>query len=103
MPRCIFAAYGTLLLPTDKANIIHAVEAAKLPLLVDAHAQSTSVASGAASSVRCDERETTDRAPRVLIIDAMAIVQCMKTPRMTSIVHLKTTCNARIERMVIGR
>ena len=97
--RCIFAANGTLLLPTDNASIIHALETTKLPLLAETHAQSIFVANGVTSSVRCDERETTDRAPRVLIIDAMAVVQCMK---MTSIVHIKTTCNAMIERIVIG-
>ena len=91
----------TVILPSDKASIIHAIEAAKLPVLADAHAQSTSVASVAAPSVTRDERETTDRAPRVLIIDALAVVQCIKkTPIMTSIVHLKTAFNARIERMV---
>ena len=62
-----FAADGTLLLPTDNASIIHAVDAAKLPLLADAHAQRTSVASVAGSSVTSVERETTDRAPLVLI------------------------------------
>ena len=93
----------TVILPSDKASIIHAVEAAKLPLVTGAPAQSTSITSLAASSVSSDERETTDRAPRVLIIDAMAVVQCIKkTPIMTSILHLKTAFNARIERMVIG-
>ena len=88
---------------SDKASIIHAVEAAKLPLPADAHAQSTSDASVSASSVPSDERETTVRAPRVLIIDAMAVVQCIKkTPSITSILHLNTAFNARIERMVIG-
>ena len=53
--------------------------------------------------VPIDERETTDRAPCVLIIDAMAVVQCIKkTPIMTSILHLKTAFNARFERMVIA-
>ena len=93
----------TVLLSCDKANIIHSDEAAKLLLLADAHTQSTSVASVAAPSVPRDERETTDRAPRVLIIDAMAVVQCIKkTPIMTSILHLKTAFNARIGRVVIG-
>ena len=78
VPRCIFAADGTLLLLTDKASIIHAVEAAKLPLLADAHAQSTPVASFAASSDPIDERETTDRAPRLFIIDVIAVVLCIK-------------------------
>ena len=64
----------TVLLPSDKASIIHAVVAAKLLLLADAHVQSTSVASEAASSVSSDELETTDRAPRVLIIDSMVTV-----------------------------
>ena len=92
----------TVILPSDKASIIHAIEAAKLPVLADAHAQSKSVASVAAPSVPRDERETTDRAPRVLIIDALAVVQCIKkTPIMTSIVHLKTACTAIIERVVI--
>ena len=100
VPRCIFAASFPLIL---KANVSHAVEAVKLPLLADAHAQSTSVANVAASSVPIDERETTDRAPRVLITDAMTVVQCVKkTPNMTSILHLKTGINARIEQMVIG-
>ena len=92
----------TVLLPIDKASIIHAIEAAKPLVLADAHAQSTSVASVAAPSVPRDERETTDRSPRVLILDAMAVVQCIKkTPIMTSIRHLKTAFNARIERVVI--
>ena len=92
----------TVLLPIDKASIIHAIEAAKLLVLADAHAQSTSVASVAAPSIPRDERETTDRSPRVLIIDAMAVVQCIKkTPIMTSIRHLKTACTAIIERVVI--
>ncbi len=44
-----------------------------------------------------------DRAPRAYIIDAMAVVQCIKkTPSMTSILHFKTASTARIERMVIG-
>ena len=92
----------TVILPSDKASIIHAIEAAKLLVLADAHAQSTSVASVAAPSVPRDERETTDRAQRVLTIDALAGVQCMKkTPIMTSIVHLKTACTAIIELVVI--
>ena len=103
VPRCIFSADGTIPLPTDKASIIYAIEAAKPPLLADAHAQSTYGASLAASSVSSDERETTDRAPRVLIIDAISVVQCVKkTPIRISILHLKTAFNARIERVVIG-
>ena len=35
IPSFIFAADGALLLPTDNASIIHAVEAAKLPLVAD--------------------------------------------------------------------
>ena len=34
----------TVLLPSDKASSIHSVEAGKLLVLADAHAQSTSVA-----------------------------------------------------------
>ena len=98
-----FAADGTLLLPTDNASIIHAIEAAMLPLVAGAHDQSTSVASVAGSFVPSVELETTDRAPLVLIIDVMAVVQCTKkTPTISSIMHLKTAFNARIERMVIG-
>ena len=67
------------------------------------NAQSTSAASVAAPSVPSDERETTDRAQRVLIIDAMTVVQCIKkTHSRTSILHLKTAFHARIERMVVG-
>ena len=102
-PRCIFAADGTLLLPTDTTNIMHASEAAKLSVLANAHAQSTSVAIVEASAVPSHERETTDRAPRVLIIDATSVVKrIQKTPSMSSILHFKTTFNARIERIVIG-
>ena len=55
------------------------------------------------SPIPGNERETMDRAPRAYIIDAMAVVQCMKKkPNMTTILHLKTAFNARIERMVIG-
>ena len=52
VPRCIFAADGTLHLPTDKASIIHAVEATDMslthiprahPLLVSQRLQSLSI------------------------------------------------------------
>jgi len=81
VPRSLFAVDGSLLLPTDKASIIHAIELAQPP-----------------SSAPQD-----GSLPRVLIIDAMAVLQGMKkSPGMTTILHLKMAFNGRIGRMIQG-
>ena len=102
VPRSLFAADGSLLLPYDKASIIHAVEAAKQHPLTDVAGQISSVI----DSVEAEPRNlnlTPEQHDHVLIIDAMAVLHSMKkTPGMTTICHLKMAFNARIERMLNG-
>ena len=74
---------GSLLLCPDKAKLMHVIEeAAHISLTTDL----------------ASERHVPTN--RVLIIDAMAVLQCMKkTPGMTKICHLKEAFVMRISRM----
>ena len=70
MPRSIFAPDGTLLLTSDKASLMHVIEA-------QPHAQPP------------EEDQPTNK-PRTVIIDAMCIVQAMKkTPFMKKMSDMK--------------
>ena len=63
IPRSLCNFDGTLYIPTDKASLMHAIEGAE-DVSVD---RSTLL-----------ERETASHPPRVLIIDAMAVINSMK-------------------------
>ena len=81
VPRSMFAVDGSLLLCTEKACLMHVIEEA-------AHSPPESV-----SEIQVPTN-------RVLIIDAMAVLQCMKkTPGMTKICHLKEAFIKRISKM----
>ena len=73
VPCSMFAVDGSLLLCTDKASLMHVIEeTARVAPVMD---------SGPEMQIPTN---------RVLIVDAMAVLQCMKkTPGMTKIIHLK--------------
>lgn len=79
VPLSMFSVDGSLLLCTDKAQLMHSIENT------------------------CTEQATSaDEEPskRILIIDAMAILQSMKTtPGMTKLSHLKAAFVMRISTM----
>jgi len=89
IPRSLFAVDGSLLLPTDKSSIIHAVEIASM------QAESEQI------SAHLRDRRTADFADSVLIVDAMAIVQSMsKGPNIKRMVDLKTSFVKRCKGML---
>lgn len=84
MPRSMFAPDGTLLLATDKASVMHAVEAQ--PSASHSPEPEPSVSHPIASTY---------------ILDAMALLQAMKkTPGMKKIIHLKHAFINTIKRRV---
>lgn len=101
VPRSMFAVDGSLLLPSDKASIIHAIEVAK-----STPQPSVSVSDDSTDPPFSAPHDTSAAAkspPRVLIIDAMAVLQGMKKSQgMTTILHLKTAFNARVGQMIKG-
>ena len=89
IPRSLFAADGSLLLPTDRSSIIHAVEIASM------QAESEQI------SAHLRDRRTAEFADSVLIVDAMAILQSMsKGPNIKRMVDLKTSFVKRCKGMV---
>lgn len=86
VPRSLCAVDRSLYIPNDKASIMHAVE--------DATADSLSVPP--VPDIRQE-----DTPVKVLIIDAMGVLQSMtKTPNMLKISHLQEAFNKRIETMM---
>ena len=81
VPRSLFAVDGSLYIPADKASLMHAVEGAKLqsvPLVTQVETAHT-------------------KPPKVLIIDAMAVLQSMKkTPTMQRLSDLQEAFIKRI-------
>jgi hypothetical protein len=87
VPRSLCAVDGSLYIPTNKASLMHAVEA------VEAH-------SPLQSAAFLDVAPVTGCLLRVLIVDAMAVVQSMKkTPTMKNLSNLQ---EAFIKGMVVG-
>ena len=82
VPRSLCAVDGSLYIPTDKACLMHVIEAAKTePRVPD-----------------LPETTTVDYRDRALVVDAMAVVQSMKkNPTMRTLADLKETFVKRIE------
>ena len=100
--KSMFASAGSLLIPTDKASIIHAVEKSKL---IHVETQTLLQISTQASvhDGLFDIHITNSVQPcdHVIIIDSMAVVQCMKkTPGRKKILDFKKAFVNRIARMV---
>ena len=83
VPRSMFSKDGSLLLCHDKARHMHVIAEAAIVL-----------------SPTISPYEEQQPSNRVLIIDAMAMLQSIKkTPRMTNICHLKEAFVTRISRI----
>ncbi|CAB3980183.1 Hypothetical predicted protein [Paramuricea clavata] len=90
VPCSLCAVDGSLYIPTNKASLMHAVEAVKARLLVQ-------------SAAFLDVVPVTGCLLRVLIVDAMAVVQSMKkTPTMKNLSNLQEAFIKRIKGMVVG-
>lgn len=134
IPRALFAIDGSLLIPTDKASIMHAIEEAKIPynpesngdtdsnelandaldmptaidvqeLILDAPAVSEH--HNEHNDILLDELANLDAEDiinvKVIIIDAMAVVQCLKkTVATKTIADLTSQFVKRIQRMMKG-
>ena len=117
-PRSMFASDGSLLIPTDKASIIHAIEAAKPiqreaetspqgPVLEPLQASTQTSVQEPAPDVTLDNllyiltNDSVEGHDRVIIIDCMAVVQSMtKSADMKTIVNFKEAFLKRITRML---
>ena len=87
VPRSLCAIDGSLYIPTDKASLMHVIEAAKTESRVPDLPETTAV----------------DYRDRALVVDAMAVVQSMKkNPTMRTLADLKETFVKRIENMLNG-
>ena len=117
-PRSMFVSDGSLLIPTDKASIIHAVEEANpirtetetpTEAIVQAPRTQTPVQAprqddthdGLLNILGDDSVESVQPHDHVIIIDSMAVVQCMKNgPGMKKIINFEDAFVKRITRMV---
>ena len=89
VPRSLCAVDGSLYIPTDKASLMHAVE--------DATAEPREVVA------QQDLMQEEDSSVRVLIVDAMGVLQSMrKTPAMQKLSDLLDAFTKRIEKMMAG-
>ena len=87
VPRSLCAVDGSLYIPADKASLMHAIEGAK--------------AQTVRSVTRVDAAQT--QSPKVLIIDAMAVLQSMKKTSTTQkLSDLQEAFVKRIAFMMIG-
>ena len=87
VPRSLCAVDGSLYIPTDKASLMHVIEAAKSEPRVPDLPETTAI----------------DYRDRALAVDAMAELQSMKkTPTMRTLADLKETVVKRIENMLNG-
>ena len=73
VPHSLCAGDGTLLLPTDKANLINALGDVKAQSLHDIQQDFIEE-----NLIQNDSIEEADATIKVLIIDAIAVLQCMK-------------------------
>lgn len=88
VPRSLCAVDGSLYIPTDKASLMHVIEAAK----AEPHVSDLSLDTAAG-----------DFRDRALVVDAMAVLQSMKkTPTMRTLADLRETFVRRIENMLHG-
>ena len=104
IPRSLFANDGTLLTPTSKSSIIHAIEV--VPNIYEAVSRDDPPEEEVVSQNQSliDESWIENNYPRdydvekVLIIDAMAVLQGMKkTPQMKKISDLRVAFSRRIQ------
>ena len=84
VPRSLCAVDGSLYIPTDKASLMHAIE-------------------GAEDQAEPSLTQSQSQLPKVLIIDAMAVLQTMKKTSTTkTLSDLEHAFNKKIEHMMTG-
>ena len=84
VPRSLCAVDGTLYIPSDKASLMHAIE--------DAKAETLEVV----PDVMQQDRPGVPQPAKVLIVDAMSVLQSMKkTPTMLKLADLQDAFNKR--------
>ena len=98
VPRSLCAGDGSLLLTADKANLLKALEDVKAQSLHD-------IQQGFIEEdlTQNDSIEEADATIKVLIVDAMAVLQCMKKKNtMQTLSDLQDAFNERIQSMLSG-
>ena len=111
-PRSLFANDGSLLIPTDKSSLMHAVEEKKD--MSDSEELSDMTARVQDVDVEGDPDDVMAIGPphneennnvneAAIVFDGMAVLQSMKkTSAMTKITHLKTAFVKRVTRLMKG-
>ena len=109
LPRSLFANDGSLLIPTDKSSLMHAVEEENgmkesvEPSDMSAVVQDVEVEVDTDSMLIGLPLEENDVNEAAIIFDSMAVLQSMKkNSAMTKISHLKTAFVKRINRLMKG-
>lgn len=119
VPRSLCAVDGTLYIPTDKASLMHAVENAKAeplevvpqpdqvqedpPVVPQPDPMQEAPPVVPQSETMQEDPPITPQPVKVLIVDAMGILQSMKkTPTMLKLSDLQNAFNKRIEKMMAG-
>ncbi len=108
IPRSLFTQNGSLMLPNDKAGFMHAIESAAMPDAETQDSVSDNTPADTAGTGNDQEEPHVPQIPlpgfeppKVIIIDAMAAVQCLrKVPTMKKILDLKQAFVKRIQRIV---
>ena len=99
VPRSVCAGDGTLLLTADKATLMKALEDVTSQSLQDIQQDFIEEDLTQNDSIE----EAADATIKVLIIDAMAVLQCMKKNNtMQTLSDLQDAFNKRIQNMVSG-
>ena len=112
LPRSLFANDGSLLIPTDKSSLMHAVEEQKDMSISEEPSDTTAaVAQDVEAKVDSDNirviglplEENSNVNEDAIIFDGMAVLQSMKkTSAMTKIINLKTAFVKRMKRLMKG-
>ena len=98
VPRSLCAGDGTLLLTVDKANLMKTLEDVTSQSLQDIQQDFIEE-----DLTQNDSTEEADATIKILIIDAMAVLQCMKKNNtMQTLSDLQDAFNKRIQNMVSG-
>ena len=96
VPRSLCSVDGSLYIPVDKASLMHAIEG------TTAEPVSETVSSGTHGDTQIDIVPH-NAPPKVLIVDAMAVLQSIKkTPMMLKLSDLQEAFIKRIEFMMVG-
>lgn len=111
LPRSLFANDGSLLIPTDKSSLMHAVKEQKDMNISEEPLDTTAVAQDVEAEVDSDNimvigpllEENNHVNEAAIVFDGMAVLQSMKKmSAMTKIIYLKTAFLNRMKRLMKG-